>query len=274
MKLVITLVVVAGLLVLFIRLMENKLIFFPFKYPRGYWQPDSLGMQVEECFFNTADGLRLHGWLLQRNSSVPTLLWCHGNAGNITDRLDNLARLAKLPLNIFIFDYRGYGKSEGSPNEAGVYRDAEAAFDYLNSRKDIDAQKIILFGRSLGGAVAVDLATKRPCAAVILESTFTSARDMAKAAFGLIPIHLIIKTKFNSLAKIRNIQVPLLCFHGSRDSTVPFKLGRKLFEAANQPKEFYPIQNADHNDTYLVGGSAYFEKIQAFIESQFSNDAL
>lgn len=266
MKYLVTLFLIIVIFILVIRLFENKFIFFPFKYPQGYWHPETFGLQVEDCYFKTIDGCQLHGWFVHKEDAVATLLWCHGNAGNITDRLDNLAKLVRLPVNVFIFDFRGYGRSNGSPDEKGIYLDAEAAYDFLVSRKDVEQDKIILFGRSLGGAVAVDLATKRKCAGLILESTFTSAKDMAKSAFGFIPIHLIIKTKFNSVDKISQIQVPILFLHGTSDRTVPPELGRRLFEAANNPKEFYQIHGADHNDTYIVGGKSYFDKLLQFTQ--------
>lgn len=274
MKFVISLVIIVALFVLLIRIFENKFIFFPFKYPQGYWQPETFGLQAEDCYFRTADGYQLHGWFFPNENALATLLWCHGNAGNITDRLDNLANLTKLPINVFIFDYRGFGRSEGVPNEKGVYLDAEAAYDYLASREDVQQDKIILFGRSLGGAVAVDLASKRPGAGLILESTFTSAKDMAKSAFGFIPIYLIIKSKFNSIDKISKIHVPILVLHGTKDRTVPFKLGRRLYEASNNPKEFYQIQEADHNDTYIVGGQAYFDKLLQFVKQTLQSKSL
>lgn len=264
MKFVLTLILFLLLFILLIRLAENKLIFFPTKFPIGYWQPEASGLDVRDCYFKTADGVQLHGWFVKNDPAAATLLWCTGNAGNISDRLDNLARLAKLPINIFIFGYRGYGKSAGAPDEAGVYRDALAAYDYLLTLPEVQSDKIILFGRSLGGAVAVDLATQRPAAGLILESTFTSAADMAWAAYGL-PLGLVIKTKFDSLNKIRQIHLPLLMIHGSRDRTVPIRLGRKLLDAANEPKKFYEITGADHNDTYIVGGPAYFKKLWDFI---------
>ncbi|NIR47512.1 alpha/beta hydrolase [candidate division KSB1 bacterium] len=264
-KIVFTLILVLIIFSVFIRLFENSFIYFPAKYPDGFWQTETFGLKVEDCYFTTADGVRLHGWLLTNENAVATLLWCHGNAGNIAGRLDNLAKLKALPVNVFLFDYRGYGKSEGQPNEKGVYRDAVAAYDYLVSRPNIDPDTIIPFGRSLGGAVAVDLATKRACAGLILESTFTTAKDMAKSAFGPIPVHWFIKTEFNSIEKIGQIRVPLLVLHGTEDTTVPFKLGRQLFEAANNPKEFYEIQGADHNNTYFRGGKDYFHKFEKFI---------
>jgi len=264
-KFLLTLVLLFVVFLLLIRTFENRIVFVPFKYPQGYWHPEAFGLELADCTFEAADGVTLHGWYLQQDSAAATLLWCHGNAGNISDRLDNMARLAKLPLNIFIFDYRGYGKSQGSPNEQGVYLDAVAAYDYLTGEKGVNPSGLFIFGRSLGGAVAVDLAAKRDCAGLILESTFSSGTDMARSMFGFIPVHLVTQIKFDSISKIRNIHVPILFLHGTRDRTVPFKLGKKLFEAANEPKEFYEIAGADHNDTYVVGGQAYFERFRKFV---------
>ena len=265
MKFIATVFIIFVAFILLIRLFENKFVYFPFKYPQGHWQPDSFGLQVEDCYFTSPDGIKLHGWFFAKNNAIATLIWCHGNAGNISDRLYDLVLLCKLPINVFIFDYRGYGRSEGSPDEKGIYLDAEAAYDYMTSRNDVNKNKIIIFGRSLGGAVAVDLATKRSGIGLILEATFTSAKDMAKSSFGFLPVHYIMKTKLNSIAKITGIEIPVFVAHGTSDRTVPFKLGRRLFEAANEPKEFYEIQNADHNDTFVVGGKSYFEKILEFI---------
>lgn len=265
MKLTITILIILGVFFLLIRLFESKFVYFPFKYPQGHWQPDSFGLQAEDCYFTSPDGVLLHGWFFANENAVASLLWCHGNAGNISDRLYDLALLSKLPINVFIFDYRGYGRSEGSPDEEGIYLDAEAAYDYMTSRYDVDENKVVIFGRSLGGAVAVDLATKRSGVGLILEATFTSAKDMAKSSLGFLGVQFIIKTKLNSIAKIAGIKIPVFVAHGASDRTVPFKLGRQLFEAANEPKEFYEIQNADHNDTFVVGGKPYLEKIGEFI---------
>jgi hypothetical protein len=190
-----------------------------------------------------------------------TLLWCHGNAGNISHRLDNLKLLHdRLALNIFIFDYRGYGRSQGKPSEEGTYRDAEAAVAYLRIRKDIDQDAVIIFGRSLGGAIAVDLASKHQCLGLILESTFSSLAGM----FPYLPTDAI-PIKYDSLAKIKQVRMPLLMLHGDCDEVVPFQSGRELFEAANEPKEFYTIKGAGHNDTYTTGGEEYLAVFQGFI---------
>jgi fermentation-respiration switch protein FrsA (DUF1100 family) len=252
-------------LALLLRLSEKKFIYFPSKYPAGNWEAAGLGLAVENVYFTTSDGVQLHGWLVRHPQAVATLLWCHGNAGNISDRLDNLWRLAQLPIHVFLFDYRGYGRSQGSPDEEGLYLDAEAAYDALVSRPEIDSSRIFLFGRSLGGAVAAELALRRPAAGLILESTFTSARDMAWKTFRPFPVHWIIKSRFDTLDKIRRIRLPLLLLHGTQDDIVPFKMGQRLFEAASEPKQFYPIRGAGHNDTYLVGGDDYFEQFRLFL---------
>lgn len=250
-----------------IMIFEDQMIYFPAKYPEGNWQPEASGVIVEDCYFMTEDGLRLHGWFCPDSAAKLTLLWFHGNAGNITHRLENLRLLHELGINVFIFDYRGYGKSEGDPSEEGIYRDAVAAYDYLISRGDVSPDSLVFFGRSLGTAVAVDLALKRRPRAMILESAFTNARDMAMEIFPLPVAQFVIRSKFDTLQKIRQIDVPLFFIHGTDDRTVAIGLGRKLFDAANEPKKFYEIPGADHNDTYLVGGDAYFVELRKFLYS-------
>jgi fermentation-respiration switch protein FrsA (DUF1100 family) len=142
-----------------------------------------------------------------------------------------------------------------------------AAYDYLLSREDVDAEKIILFGRSLGGAVAVEIATQRPCDKLILESTFTSAKDMARILFGNVPIEMLVQSRFDSLAKIVTLHMPLLMIHGTEDEVVPFALGQRLFAAANDPKAWYVLDEAGHNDTYVVGGQEYFTRLFRFIQT-------
>jgi len=232
-------------------------IFFP---DRGFaGDPEEWGMPFESVYFDTADGVRLHGWFVPGDNRV-TLLWCHGNAGNISDRLHNMKLLhERLGVSIFIFDYRGYGRSQGMPSEEGSYRDAQAALAYLHSRPDVDNEAVVIFGRSLGGAVAVDLASKYPCLGLILESTFTSLVDIFEMPPTIPPI------KYDSLAKIKRVRAPLLMLHGNRDEVVPFESGYMLYKAANQPKKFCAIDGAGHNDTYIVGGEGYFAAIQEFI---------
>lgn len=265
----IALIVLICVGVLGIRLAEYKMIYYPMVFPQGYWDTSQFPGCLEDCTFRTDDGVMLHGWFAHAvNSGAQprrTLLFLHGNAGNITHRQTHIAHLIQCGLNVFIFDYRGYGKSQGKPGEQGLYADAVAAYEYLVTRQDVQAEHIVLFGRSLGGAVAVELATHKPCEKLILESTFTSIKDMAREMFGGLPVHYLIRSNFDSLAKIPTIHVPLLSIHGNQDTIVPFEQGKRLFAAANAPKIFYEIHGANHNDTYDIGGDAYFKRLTTFI---------
>ncbi|MCH8312520.1 MAG: alpha/beta hydrolase [Nitrospinae bacterium] len=245
---------------------EDKIIYHPHKYPQGIWNPSSFNVKVEDVFFQAKDGTKLHGWYIPSANAQATLLWFHGNAGNLTHRLENIQQLQPLALNIFIFDYRGYGKSEGKPSEAGIYQDSQAAYDYLIREKNVvPLENLFLFGRSLGGICAVEVASSNPAAGLILESVFTSARDMAGQVFPLLPIGWAIRSKFSAVEKVPYLKLPKLFLHGTKDEIVPYKLGRKLYSAAAEPKEFYDIEGAGHNDTYSVGGREYFSALNRFI---------
>ncbi len=252
---------------------ENRVIYYPSPFPEGIWDAKSQGLEVEDVYFKTDDGLRLHGWYVPALTpvSIPiqkpsaTFLFFHGNAGNITHRLDNLQLLRERGWNVFIFDYRGYGKSEGRPTEKGIYLDSLAAYEFLRKDKNVPAERLFLFGRSLGGVCAVHVAASRPAAGVILESTFTSARDMAGEMFPILPVGPFIRTKFDSFQKISTVKIPKLFLHAPKDSIVPYSLGRKLFERAPEPKSFYDIIGADHNDAIYTGGEKYFQAIEDFV---------
>jgi hypothetical protein len=174
-----------------------------------------------------------------------------------------------LGVNIMILDYRGYGRSEGSPSENGLYLDAEAAFEFLVSDRGVDSEtELILFGRSLGAAVAVELAARHRVRGVILESGFTSVKDMAQRIYPFLPMGLLInavQARYDTISKIGNVTAPVMVLHGDRDEIVPFELGEELFEAASEPKTFYRIRGAVHNDTYHVGGESYFEALREFV---------
>jgi fermentation-respiration switch protein FrsA (DUF1100 family) len=223
-------------------------------------------MPFEDIYFPTSDGLTLHGWFVPGEKDI-TWLWFHGNAGNISYRLENMKLLYhRLGLNIFLFGYRGYGRSQGKPTEQGTYIDSEAALAYLHSRQDVHRDKIVFFGRSLGSAVAVELATKHRCLGLILESPPTSLVGLMRRLFpSLDPDELPIK--YDSLSKIKRINAPLLILHGDCDGVVPYRWGRELYEAADEPKQFYTIASAGHNDTYIVGGEGYIAALQHFIAS-------
>lgn len=242
--------------------MQEDFIFYPDSYFIG--DPAGWGLPYEDVYFHSADGVMLHGWFVPGQRRI-TLLWCHGNAGNISHRLDNLRLLHhRLDLTIFIFDYSGYGRSQGKPSEEGTYRDAEAALAYLRTRHDVDQDAIVFFGRSLGGAIAVDLASKQQCLGLILESTFASMAGWISRSFPNITPDML-PIKYDSLSKIKRVTAPLLMLHGDYDEVVPFQSGMELYEAANEPKEFYTIEQAGHNDTYIVGGEGYMAALQEFI---------
>jgi len=243
--------------------LQRKMIFFPTSDLA--YTPTDLGLAYKDVSIRTSDGVPLHGWMIPCDGSDVTLLFFHGNAGNIGDRVENLRRLHEIGLQVFILDYRGYGLSEGSPSEQGLYEDAQAAYAHLLSRHDVDPEHIAIFGRSLGGAVAVDLASRVPCRRLILESTFTSSADMAAHILPILPLGRLVTERFDSASKIDKVRAPLLQFHGTQDEIVPYRLGQKLHVLAREPKEFVPIPGATHNDTYFVGGRAYFEKIRTFL---------
>ena len=258
-------------IMVFMSFIEKRLIFIPDK--DLYTTPGDWGLEYDDVTFHTEDGLKLNGWFIPgktkslTDDNLFTLLWFHGNAGNISHRLENIKMLYdRVHINIFIFDYRQYGKSEGKVSEQGTYIDARAALVYLKSRKDINHERIIIFGRSIGSAVAVDLAVKGKCCALILETPFTSMKDLAKYLYPFLPIGYILQTKYDSISKIRDIKVPTLIMHGDKDELVPIEQGRKLYETANEPKEFYTIPGATHNDTYVVGGEEYFDVIRRFVD--------
>ncbi len=237
----------------FTGLIDRYFIFFP---DRDVAQdPGDRGLAFEDVYFEAPDGVTLHGWFVPGRTEA-TMLWLHGNGGNIGHRVDNIAELhARLGVGLFIFDYRGYGRSEGSPTEEGTYLDAEAALGYLAAREDVDRRRVALFGRSLGCAVAAELAARHDVSAVVLESPFTSIQAMAKRAYPFLPgIGALVSTRYDTLAKVREVHAPLMVMHGDRDETAPFDMGEEVFEAANPPKRFYRIEGAGHNDTYVVGG--------------------
>jgi hypothetical protein len=248
--------------------LEKFALFFPERSLSA--TPQAEGLAYEDVWFPASDGVVLHGWLVPAPGARVTLLWFHGNAGNIGDRVPNIVFLhRRLRANVFIFDYRGYGRSQGSHfdlSEEATYRDGEGALAYLGTRADLGRTQIVYFGRSLGAAIAVEMARRQPPAALILESPFTTLKDIARVHYPFLPLSFL-RTKYESLRKIREIRVPLLILHGDRDEVVPLEHARRLHAVANEPKHLYVIRGAHHNDTYVVGGAAYLDMWARFLLS-------
>ncbi len=252
-------------LFIYVRFLEATTVFLPAKKILVY--PLEVGLGFEDIHFMTDDHLRLHGWFIKASSQPkekPTLIFFHGNAGNIGDRMDKILLFHKMGLNVFIIDYRGYGQSEGRPSERGMYLDAEAAYQYLKSHPDIDQNKFLVYGESLGGAAAVHLASEKKVAGLILDSTFTNAADMGKLIMPVIPSFLL-SIKLDSLSKMKDIQIPKLFIHSIDDETVPYALGRKLYDAAPPPKGFVEI-SGDHNEGFFQSQQIYYEGIKNFLK--------
>lgn len=245
---------------------ENRMIFYPSTTIAQ--TPEQAGLAFEDMYFTAPDGVRLNGWFIPHTEARSTLVWFHGNAGNIGHRVENIKLLhERVKANIFIFDYRGYGRSQGAPDENGTYLDGEAALALVREKLgEAGAETVVLFGRSLGAAVAAEMATRFPAQALILESPFVSIAAMARLYFPLLPVGPFLRTRYDVEEKIRNVKVPVLVLHGDRDTIVPFEHGKLVFAAAPEPKQFYSIPGADHNDTFVVGGEGYYDQLKRFIE--------
>lgn len=261
---------IAGLLVVLSATMlifERKLIYFP---QRAHDElPRQLGLAFEDVTLAAEDGVKVHAWYLPSPGEPRwTVLFAHGNGGNISHRLDRALFLqSKLGAAVLLFDYRGYGRSEGSPDEEGTYRDARAAYRFLVEEKRVPPERLVIFGESLGSAVALDLALARPSRALVLESPFASVPAMARAVYPFLPLWPFVRTRYDNEAKVSGLKVPLLVLHGDRDEVVPFEQGRRVFDRAPEPKRFYAIPGAGHNDTYLVGGDGYWDAVRDFLET-------
>jgi fermentation-respiration switch protein FrsA (DUF1100 family) len=244
----------------YIRFLEWRTIFYPMRQIET--TPKAIGLDYEDLYFRTEDGKLLNGWLIKNPAATSTVILFHGNAGNISHRLDKIAFFHKLGLNVFIIDYRGYGKSQGRPGEKGLYLDARAAYDYLSTRKDLGKKKIAC-GESLGCAAAIDLCLNRKLDGLILDSAFASARDMSRVVFPFLPTFLIM-SKFDSIEKIKSIKIPKLFIHSINDEIVPFSQGAKLFQAAPEPKEFLKIMGG-HNSGFFETEDLIREKTKSFL---------
>ncbi|MFH0732977.1 MAG: alpha/beta hydrolase [Candidatus Omnitrophota bacterium] len=260
-KILIYIIIIVVILTTYIRYIEGRSIFFPMK--RMEFTPDFANLPYEDVYITTQDNVKINGWFIPGDNAKYTLLFCHGNAGNISHRLEKIIILRDIGVNIFIIDYRGYGNSEGSPSEKGLYIDARAAYDYLvNTRKNAP-ENIIIYGESLGGAVAVDLASKVKAGALIAEGTFSSARDMAKKMYPFLPA-LVFSSRLDSVSKIKKVGAPKLFIHSKNDEIVPFILAIKLYNAAGEPKDMIELFGG-HNTYHIDSKNKYISSIAKFL---------
>ena len=275
---------------------EPQMIYYPAREIE--LTPDKAGLQYEDVWLTTADGVRINGWFVpavaarpstdsgrQLRSDEPdataypalhrsaatttnqfTILFLHGNAGNISHRQEKLAILHELGAAVFILDYRGYGRSDGTPNEQGTYADARAAYEYLTKQRGLDPKHIILYGESLGSAVAVQLATEMPVGGVILEEAFTSVGDVGQKMFPFLPVRWVVRNKYDSLSKIARINAPLLLLHSRNDEIFPYHHAERLLAASREPKRLVEMRG-NHNDAFAVSAETYQQALRDFIAS-------
>ena len=250
----------AALLFLF----QGSLVYHPRRHlvatPADHERP----MDYEDVSLATSDGVKLHGWFVPAAAPRGTILMFHGNGGNISHRLETIAIFHNLGYNAMIIDYRGYGRSEGSPGEEGTYRDAEAAWAYLTRTRKIEPDRIVLFGRSLGAAVAAWLAVEKHSAGVIIESAFTSVPDRGAEMYKFLPVRLLARINYDTLGRIDKLRCGLLVIHSRDDEIIPYHHGEQLFEAAKQPKRFQEISGG-HNDGFITSGSVYTNALSEFL---------
>lgn len=232
-----------------ILLFENRFIYAPARYPDGDWDAAARSdPPVEDVSLQAVDGTRLHAWFAHGENASVTILYFHGNAGNLSHRVHWIRALTRLPADVLALDYRGYGKSDGSPTETGIYQDADAAYRYLVETRRVDPKSLIIYGKSLGGGPACDLAVRSPCGALVVQSSFTSIPDMARRLIPIFPAHWFVRTRFDNLKKVKRITAPKLFIHGRGDRLIPYRMAERLYEAAAEPKRIALFDGAGHND--------------------------
>ncbi len=254
-------------LVIFLYFYQNRLLFLPNLPSRAVEQsPSAVGLSYESVNLVTSDNTHLDGWFIPAPKERGVILFCHGNAGNISHRLDSLLLFHRLGFSTLLFDYRGYGRSQGSPSEAGTYLDVNAAWDYLTQERSVAPSRIIMFGRSLGAAVAAHQASLHSPGALILESSFSSVPDLAAKLYPFLPVRWLSRLDYNVQQQLSAVSCPVLVVHSRDDEIIPFSHGRTLYAAANEPKQFLELRGG-HNDGFLLAGKTYTEGLDEFLSA-------
>ncbi len=249
---------------------QSRLIYFPgIAATDPMMTPARIGLNYEEVRFSAADGVALHGWYIPAEPARGVLLFMHGNAGNITHRLDSIAVFHRQGLSQFIFDYRGYGQSEGSPDEPGTYADAMAAWQYLINERGTPADQIVIFGRSMGAAIATELAAQTQPAALIIESAFTSAPDVAADHYWFLPVRMLARFDYNTRSYLENVDVPVLIIHSVDDEIIPVQHGEALYAVASDPKSYLELRG-DHNQSFLLSEPDYSRGLDDFLSNHLA----
>jgi fermentation-respiration switch protein FrsA (DUF1100 family) len=264
-ELLIPLGIAYGAVLVLVFVFQSHLVFFPGTGREAVLTPQSYGMRFESVEIRTADGETLAAWWVPAEDARGTVLFFHGNAGNISHRLDYLQMFHRLRYSTLIVDYRGYGKSTGSPSEKGTYLDAEAAWDYARHARQAQPQDIVIAGESLGGAVATWLAAKVGPRAVILHSAFTSVNDLGSQVYWFLPVRLLSRFGYDNVENLKRISAPVFIAHSRDDDIVPYAHGKKLFEAANAPKSFLEMSGG-HNDGFIFTRPEWVSALAAFLD--------
>lgn len=268
-NLVIMIAVAYAALVMAIFFGQSRLIYYPESGKSIAGTPSDLGLAYEPVEISTSDSETLHGWFVSAPAATGTILFFHGNAGNISHRMEYLLMFYRLGYNTFIFDYRGYGQSSGSPSESGTYLDAQAAWRYLTEKKGILPTRIVLFGESLGGAVAAWLAAREKPALLVMASVFTSVPDMAAKIYPFLPVRLLSRFEYNTIEYLQSVTCPVFIAHSPQDEIVPFAHGPALYQAAPEPKEFLELQGG-HNSGFIFMREDWMEALGKFIGANLS----
>jgi len=256
-----------GFLLIFLYFYQNRLLYLPNLPSRAVERlPSAVGLPYEPVDLLTSDNIHLDSWFIPAPEQRGVILFCHGNAGNISHRLDSLLLFHKLGFSTLIFDYRGYGSSQGHPSEAGTYLDVEAAWQYLTTKRSVASSRIILFGRSLGAAIAVHQASVDKPGALIVESSFTSVPDMAAKLYPFLPVRWLSRLDYNVQQRLQRVTCPVLVVHSRDDEIIPFRHGQALYETANKPKQFLELRGG-HNDAFLLAGQTYTRDLDKFLST-------